>query len=744
MTRTRRSFILVTIKDIAKAAGVAQGTVSNVLNGRGNVSSEKIRHVMEISEALGYIPNERAKILRKGRTNTLAVLMPDLQTKRYVDFYLSFKAYAETHGYTVRQYLPRPGSRDAEESAVQDARSDMVSGMAVFAASSDAAREAVCPDGVRPMRLLYVERSPGYPADYIGFDYCRAGEEMAAKALEKGYTGICLLMGSRHLSNEEDFRQAFLRTLEGSSCQVTTIQTDDARKHQNILQAFDATGYQAVFSTNMDFAQAARDILDTFHDQPLPDIYTVSPMFTMPETGFYKYELNYRLLGNAAAKRLIAALDSEGMPEEKTVLANTGFRVWTPPALPRGSDVRALNVLTLDSPGAYAMRSLSRLYTKQTGIPVNVTIYSYDEIYEAFNSLREDSVFDVLRLDVTWLSWFAEKILQPLCGIDPSVRDDLPRFLDKTPEQYAFVGDELYALPSTPSTQVLFYRRDLFESPICRRTYQEMYHQELMPPRTFDEFNRIGAFFTRSMRKDSPVDFGATLTLGSTGVAGSEYLARLFAVQEDLYDDQGLVRLDSEVGVHAMEQLIEVRRLSDPRHCTWWTNTADTFARGNVAMAILYSNFASPLLGHDSLVVDKIGYAMMPGGRPVIGGGALGVSRYSRQAEKALHFIRWMCSETVSSASTLLGGSSPCRESYDNYEIINTFPWLKLVKNCFSVSRGRRVPPGCAIPFDERRFMSIIGMAVKNACSGVQDPRQAMKYAQKLFHEQFTDNYFGC
>ena len=85
---------MVTIKDIAKAAGVAQGTVSNVLNGRGNVSSEKIRHVLEVSEALGYVPNERAKMLRKGNARTLGVLLPNPPAQHELDFYYSFKIYA--------------------------------------------------------------------------------------------------------------------------------------------------------------------------------------------------------------------------------------------------------------------------------------------------------------------------------------------------------------------------------------------------------------------------------------------------------------------------------------------------------------------------------------------------------------------------------------------------------------------------------------------------------------------------
>ena len=54
-----------TIKDIAQLAGVSQGTVSNVLNGKGIVSSEKIRMVENAAAALGYAVNERAKLLRK-------------------------------------------------------------------------------------------------------------------------------------------------------------------------------------------------------------------------------------------------------------------------------------------------------------------------------------------------------------------------------------------------------------------------------------------------------------------------------------------------------------------------------------------------------------------------------------------------------------------------------------------------------------------------------------------------------
>ena len=67
-----------TIKDIAREAGVSHGTVSNVINGRGNVSVEKMRLVWEAAEKLGYKINDKARSLRQGENHAIAVLLPDL------------------------------------------------------------------------------------------------------------------------------------------------------------------------------------------------------------------------------------------------------------------------------------------------------------------------------------------------------------------------------------------------------------------------------------------------------------------------------------------------------------------------------------------------------------------------------------------------------------------------------------------------------------------------------------------
>ena len=67
-----------TIKDIAKIAGVSHGTVSNVLNGRGNVSVEKIEAVQRAAKEVGYQLNAQAQSLRASKSQGVALLLPDI------------------------------------------------------------------------------------------------------------------------------------------------------------------------------------------------------------------------------------------------------------------------------------------------------------------------------------------------------------------------------------------------------------------------------------------------------------------------------------------------------------------------------------------------------------------------------------------------------------------------------------------------------------------------------------------
>lgn len=714
-----------TISDIAKAAGVSQGTVSNVLNGRNNVSSEKIKLVLDACEKLKYIPNERARALRRGKDKSLGVVLSNLSKKSECDFFLGFKAYANTHGYVTRQYLPSTVGTKAEINVLRMAKSDMTSGIAIFSNCLNThSSESL-------QNTIYVERRSKNNACYIGFDYKTAGRDMAKRIIDKKYSSVTLLMGSKRYTNEMEFADEFISTLSKQKCRVNIVHTDHVHVPLNILQLAEENITEAFVCTQLEFAQSLKKTLNTFYSGKSTDIYTLSPTCTLPEFEFIRYELNYRLLGNLAAKALINSIEKNAK-ENNIILKNSGFRSWDACNITLSN--KPINIVTLDSPSAYSLKHMSKLYTRQTGKQVNIDVYAYDQLYDVYINI--DKKYDIIRIDETWLSWFASKILMPLCDIDASITSYIDTFLDGTAEHYCFVNDILYALPGSPSSQVLFYRKDIFEAPIYRRLFHEQYKTELKPPSTFDEFNRIAKFFTKSENSMSEVKYGATMTLGSTGVAGSEYLARLFAMQENVYNDKGIVELNSDIAVRALEQLIELKKYSSPSFCNWWTDTAKAFASGNFAMSIIYNNFAVPLVDRHSNVVDNIGYAMVPGGRPVLGGGSLGISKYSSNPQDALHFIRWILSEPVASASTLLGGVSPCKASMENYKIINSYPWLRLVKRCFINSQGKRQVASDKRPFNEKRFIGLIGQAVKSAYNGEFTCKEAMDNVQLAFENE--------
>lgn len=65
----------VTIKDVAKHAGVSASTVSRVVSKKGKISEATIERVFQTIEELGYVPNYTARSLANSNTDTIAVVV---------------------------------------------------------------------------------------------------------------------------------------------------------------------------------------------------------------------------------------------------------------------------------------------------------------------------------------------------------------------------------------------------------------------------------------------------------------------------------------------------------------------------------------------------------------------------------------------------------------------------------------------------------------------------------------------
>lgn len=68
----------MTITDVAAEAGVAASTVSRAFTTPGRVNPQTREHVLAVATRLGYIPNPAARAMGSGRTDTLALLVPDI------------------------------------------------------------------------------------------------------------------------------------------------------------------------------------------------------------------------------------------------------------------------------------------------------------------------------------------------------------------------------------------------------------------------------------------------------------------------------------------------------------------------------------------------------------------------------------------------------------------------------------------------------------------------------------------
>lgn len=195
-----------TLKEIARECGVSTVTVSNILNGKPNVSAETKKKVLEVVKRTGYRPNTVARNLRRRSSMTIAVIAEDVEQFTTPEIVEGIMSFYEKKGYSIvlknlrlyarwqdRWYDDKDAFHSVLDPVLSELRANMVDGIIYIAGH---ARSITCfkEESDIPFVMTY-----GYSTDKkvpsIVLDDTTAAYEIVNYLISKGHKKIGVIGG---------------------------------------------------------------------------------------------------------------------------------------------------------------------------------------------------------------------------------------------------------------------------------------------------------------------------------------------------------------------------------------------------------------------------------------------------------------------------------------------------------------------------------------------------------------------
>lgn len=716
---------MATIKDIARLAGVSHGTVSNVINKKGNVSSDKIKLVEEATRELGFVANAQAQRLRKEDNRHIAVLMPDLDTEQYAVFYTAFSQRAQQNGFAVSLHITN-SSAQLEPRCIADAITRCPACIVSVAPTPHFAAMAEC-----PLPLILVDAALTQTTGnnkWFGFNHERIAQEIfAAKA--DGHPRIAFFGDSRNLSCDGLLSQTLERICRQQDKLFSDFSYERRFAHLSALELTEWLDAQDLVVVTSPERLRILDEMLCFKGRSLPQTVLLSVKHFTPHHFADSFELDYAHLGFSLAEKL--ATEQTEPLAAVTEIEPTGFRFVFADVFLHPHQ-QELSLLTLASPTTKAVTKLARHFKKTTGIQLRITELPYDELFNTFSAFGA-SKHDLVRMDMAWRLRFEQQICQPLTQCMPHYHILWESFLPELRPAY----QSAHTLPIDPSVQVFLYRKDLLEDATQRRLYYEMTRETLRPPVTVGEFNKVARFFTKQYNSSSPIAYGTVSNHGLSTVAACDFLPRFHSMGGTLFDEQGHLSVRTSAMRAALESYLESVDYAPAKTLYWWSDSVTQFIEGNVAMISVFSNHAISVVNNQSAkAIALAGCASLPGGRPCLGGGCIGVSSQTERRDVCAVFFDWLYSEEVASLITMAGGMTPVASVFEDERLRALYPWLEHMHTYFH--EGQRLHQSALYPhFDDYQFEMILGAAVRNLAMHMIGVDEAMDMIQTTCEQQF-------
>lgn len=199
---------MITVKEIAKMCGVSPSTVSNILNGRSNMTEETKQKVLKVVKETGYKPNYYAQGMRRTNNKTICIIaeelcqfstpeivnaiMEDAESKGYRTFIINMSMYDkwEKSGYFLGDEKLLRENTDPAFSEAQAIRADGIIYIAAHGRILD-----IVPEGLDiPVVFSYgVSKDNKYKSVVI--DDTNSSEAIVDYLVSKDYSEIGVIAG---------------------------------------------------------------------------------------------------------------------------------------------------------------------------------------------------------------------------------------------------------------------------------------------------------------------------------------------------------------------------------------------------------------------------------------------------------------------------------------------------------------------------------------------------------------------
>ncbi|MDT0400978.1 MULTISPECIES: LacI family DNA-binding transcriptional regulator [Streptomyces] len=177
-----------TMKDVAARAGVGLKTVSRVVNGEPGVTPETERRVQEAIEALGFRRNDSARVLRKGRTASIGLVLEDLADPFYGPLSRAVEEVARAHGALLINGSSAEDA-DREQELVLALCARRVDGLVVIPAGGD--HRYLEPELKAGVATVFVDRPAGHiDVDVVVSDNFGGARDGVSHLLAHGHRRI--------------------------------------------------------------------------------------------------------------------------------------------------------------------------------------------------------------------------------------------------------------------------------------------------------------------------------------------------------------------------------------------------------------------------------------------------------------------------------------------------------------------------------------------------------------------------